>query len=76
MPWPSRDQLVAQLAEILDDAVVDDGDAVVGGVRMRVASVGAPCVAQRVWPMPICRPSSGSATSSPPTMPDTDQMSS
>ena len=51
-------QLFAQLAEILDDAVVHDRD-LVGRVRMRVHLVRRPCVAQRVWPMPLW-PASGS----------------
>ena len=46
------DQLVAQRLEILDDAVVDQRH-FAGGVRMGIASVGAPWVAQRVWAMPI-----------------------
>jgi hypothetical protein len=54
-------QLGLQLAEILDDAVVDDRDpAVACGWALR--SVGAPWVAQRVWPMPIV-PASGSSQS-------------
>jgi hypothetical protein len=46
---------------------MDDGDAV-GRVRMGVASVGAPCVAQRVWPMPIV-PASGSSLSTRARLP-------
>ena len=45
-------QFLAQLAEILDDAVVDDRDAAVA-CGWALSSVGLPCVAQRVWPMPI-----------------------
>ena len=37
---PSAFELFAQLAEILDDAVVDDGD-VVGRMRMRIGSRSA-----------------------------------
>ena len=44
-------QFLAQLTEILDDAVVDDASlAFAWGCAL--ASVGSPCVAQRVWPMP------------------------
>jgi len=38
-------KLVAQRRVVFDNAVVDDG-------KFAVVSVGAPCVAQRVWPMP------------------------
>src|SRR5262249_60001646 len=44
-PMAERAQFAAQLIEVLDDAVMDDGDAV-GGVRMGVgfarAAVGGP----------------------------------
>ena len=53
------DQLVAQRLEILDDAVVDQRHRP-DDVRVGVADVGAPCVAQRVWAMPVS-PCSGSA---------------
>ena len=46
-------QLFAQLGEVLDDAVVDDGDTTVAaGVGMGVNDGGLPWVAQRVWPIP------------------------
>ena len=51
-------ELGAQFAKVLDDAVVNDRDlAVMCGCALR--SVGRPCVAQRVCPMPV-RPASGS----------------
>ena len=53
-------ELLAQLPEVLDDAVVNDGDRC--GVRMGVGVGRLPCVAQRVWPMPIA-PGSGAAAS-------------
>ena len=44
-------ELGLELAIVLDDAVVHDRDlAVMCGCALR--SVGRPCVAQRVWPMP------------------------
>jgi hypothetical protein len=54
-------ELGAQLAEVLDDAVVHhrDGPARCGWA---LVSVGAPWVAQRVWPMPVL-PRIGSRTS-------------
>jgi hypothetical protein len=64
------DELVAlggefalQVEIVLDNAVVDDDDAA-GAVAMGWAfsSVGRPCVAQRVWPMPKV-PSSGCSRS-------------
>jgi hypothetical protein len=46
-------QAFFELNVIFDDAVVDDDDAPRAiAVRVRVLSVGLPCVAQRVWPMP------------------------
>ena len=52
------DQLVAQLAEILDDAVMHHARRARRHAGWALVSVGAPCVAQRVWPMPV-RPGSG-----------------
>ena len=47
-------ELLAQLGPVLDDPVEHDVDALgVVGVRVRVASVTRPWVAQRVWPMPV-----------------------
>ena len=43
---------LAQRDVVLDDAVVHDRD-VARRVRVRVGSLGRPCVAQRVWPMPV-----------------------
>jgi len=46
------------LREVLDDPVVDDRDPAVAVAPVQstcgcaFASVGRPCVAQRVWPMP------------------------
>ena len=54
-------EFLAQRPEILDDAVVNDrepGEA----CGWALFSVGLPCVAQRVWPMPIA-PLSGAAAS-------------
>ena len=45
-------QLGAQVAVVLDDAVVDHGDAPVA-CGWALVSLGSPCVAQRVWPMPV-----------------------
>ena len=71
-------ELVLELAEILDDAVVDDGE-LLGRVRVGVASrSGRPWVAQRVWPMPIA-PASGafeSLTSRLPSLPSARRRSS
>ena len=58
---PRAWQRLAQRLEILDDAVVDQRD-FLRRVRMRVDVVGAPCVAQRVWAMPVV-PGAGSAAS-------------
>ena len=53
----------AQFFVVLDDAVVHQGHAGRAGgavarsamaeMRMGVAAAGAPCVAQRVWAMPV-----------------------
>ena len=52
--WPGLLQPRAQPVEVLDDAVVDHGDPA-GAIQVRVgvASVGAPWVAHRVWPIPV-----------------------
>ena len=55
------DQLLAQRLEILDDAVVDQRDSPTM-CGWALSSVGAPCVAQRVWAMPVA-PGSGSSAS-------------
>ncbi len=52
----ARDELFTQIPEILDDAVVHDGDQI-GGMRMRIIFRRTPWVAQRVWPIPIVPPS-------------------
>ena len=55
-----RLKLGAQLAEVLDDAVMHEMHRP-GGVGMRIRdSVTPPWVAQRVWPMPMV-PRTGSA---------------
>ena len=52
-------ELPLELEVVLDDAVVDDDDAAVQSrCGWAFSSVGRPCVAQRVWPMPYS-PSSG-----------------
>ena len=46
-------ELLAQLLEVLDDAVVHDGDTRSFMCGWALRSTGLPCVAQRVWPMPM-----------------------
>ena len=59
-------ELGAQLGEVLDDAVVDDGDraGAVDRCGWALRSVGAPWVAQRVWPMPVVAGAAAGASAS------------
>ena len=60
---PLAFELALELEVVLDDAVVHDDDAAVQSrCGCAFSSVGRPCVAQRVWPMPKS-PSMGSRAS-------------
>jgi hypothetical protein len=57
-----RSKLLAQLGVVLDDAVVHDGHAPLqSACGCAFSSLGRPCVAHRVWPMPT-QPELGEAS--------------
>ena len=67
---PFQYKIFTQFVEVLDDAIVNHGD-IVRAARVGVRSLGAPCVAQRVWPMPHVpkQSSAPSAATSSATLP-------